>query len=217
MLKRLLKEVKEFKKDSILTPLFMVLEVIFEVLIPRYMGKIIDLSETDKVDMGRVLLYGGIMLLLAAGALWAGIMGGKYGARASTGFARNLRRSMYRRIQTYSFSNIDKFSTSSLVTRMTTDVSNVQNSYQMVLRMLTRAPSSLIICMVVAFTISAQVSMVYLGAVIVLAIVAFLLIRRVTKIFSEAFPKYDKMNESVQENVTAIRVVKGFVREEHEK
>ena len=133
MLKRLLKEVKEFKKDSILTPLFMVLEVIFEVLIPRYMGKIIDLSETDKVDMGRVLLYGGIMLLLAAGALWAGIMGGKYGARASTGFARNLRRSMYRRIQTYSFSNIDKFSTSSLVTRMTTDVSNVQNSYQMVL------------------------------------------------------------------------------------
>jgi len=217
MLKRLLKEVKEFKTASILTPLFMVLEVIFEVLIPQYMGKIIDLSETDKVDMDRVLIYGGIMLLLAAGALWAGIMGGKYGARASTGFARNLRSAMYRRIQTYSFSNIDKFSTSSLVTRMTTDVSNVQNSFQMVLRMLTRAPSNLIICMVVAFTISVQVSMVYLGAVIVLAIVAFFLIKRVTKIFSEAFPKYDKMNESVQENVTAIRVVKGFVREEHEK
>ena len=217
MLKRILKEVKEFKMVSFLTPLFMVLEVIFEVLIPQYMGKIIDLSEADKVDMDRVLMYGGIMLLLAGGALWAGIMGGKYGARASTGFARNLRRSMYRRIQTYSFANIDKFSTSSLVTRMTTDVSNVQNAYQMVLRMLTRAPASLIICMVAAFMISTEVSLVYLGAVIFLAIIAFFLIRKVTKIFSEAFPKYDKMNESVQENVTAIRVVKGFVREEHEK
>ncbi|MBR3539465.1 MAG: ABC transporter ATP-binding protein [Eubacterium sp.] len=217
MLKRILKEVKEFKTASFLTPLFMVLEVIFEVLIPQYMGKIIDLSEADKVDMDRVLMYGGIMLLLAGGALWAGIMGGKYGARASTGFARNLRRSMYRRIQTYSFANIDKFSTSSLVTRMTTDVSNVQNAYQMVLRMLTRAPASLIICMVAAFMISTEVSLVYLGAVIFLAIIAFFLIRKVTKIFSEAFPKYDKMNESVQENVTAIRVVKGFVREEHEK
>ena len=217
MLKRLLKEVKEFKRDSFLTPFFMVLEVIFEVLIPYFMGKIIDISEQDTVDMGKVLMNGGIMLVLAAGALWAGIMGGKYGARASTGFARNLRRTMYRKIQTYSFSNIDKFSTSSLVTRMTTDVSNVQNSYQMVLRMLTRAPASLIICMVVAFTISTEVSFVYLGAVVVLAIVAFLLIRKVTKVFAEAFPKYDKMNESVQENVTAIRVVKGFVREEHEK
>jgi ATP-binding cassette subfamily B protein len=217
MLKRLLKEVKEFKRDSFLTPLFMVLEVIFEVLIPYFMGKIIDISEADTVDMGKVLLNGGIMLVLAAGALWAGIMGGKYGARASTGFARNLRRTMYRKIQTYSFSNIDKFSTSSLVTRMTTDVSNVQNSYQMVLRMLTRAPASLIICMVVAFTISTEVSFVYLGAVLFLAIMAFFLIKKVTKVFAEAFPKYDKMNESVQENVTAIRVVKGFVREEHEK
>ena len=217
MLKRLLKEVKEFKRDSILTPLFMILEVIFEVLIPYFMGKIIDISEADTVDMGKVLLNGGIMLVLAAGALWAGIMGGKYGARASTGFARNLRRTMYRKIQTFSFSNIDKFSTSSLVTRMTTDVSNVQNSYQMVLRMLTRAPASLIICMVVAFTISPEVSFVYLGAVVFLAVMAFFLIKKVTKVFAEAFPKYDKMNESVQENVTAIRVVKGFVREEHEK
>ncbi len=217
MLKRLLKEVKEFKKDSILTPVFMILEVIFDVLIPKYMGKIIDLSEADGVDMDRILYYGAIMLVLAAGALWAGIMGGKYGARASTGFGRNLRKSMYRRIQTYSFANIDKFSTSSLVTRMTTDVTNIQNAYQMVLRMLTRAPSNLIISMAVAFTISVKVALIYLGAVVFLAIVASFLIKRVTGYFSEAFPKYDKMNESVQENVTAIRVVKGFVREEHEK
>ena len=217
MLKRLLAEVKEYKRDSLMTPVFMILEVIFEVLIPRYMGKIIDLSEGENVDMGRVLTYGAIMLILAAGALWAGIMGGKYGARACTGFAKNLRKTMYRRIQTFSFANIDKFSTSSLVTRMTTDVTNIQNSYQMVLRMLTRAPASLIICMTVAFTISPTVSFVYLGAVIFLALVAYFLIGRVTKYFTQAFPKFDKMNESVQENVTAIRVVKGFVREDQEK
>ena len=217
MIKRLLKEVGEFKKDSFLTPFFMILEVIFDVLIPLFMGKLIDLSEGEDVDMGRILMYGGIMLLTAGGALWAGIMGGKYGARASAGFARNLRRSMYRNIQTYSFANIDKFSTSSLVTRLTTDVTNVQNAYQMILRMATRAPSNLVISMAVAFTISPQVAFVYLGAVIFLIIMAFIIIPRVTKIFSEAFPKYDKMNESVQENITGIRVVKGFVREEHEK
>ncbi len=217
MLRRLGKEIKEYKKDSLLTPCFMVLEVIFEVLIPRYMGKLIDLSETDDVDMGRILTYGGIMLLLAAGALWAGIMGGKYGARASAGFARNLRSSMFRNIQTFSFASIDKFSTSSLVTRLTTDVTNLQNAYQMILRMLTRAPMNLIICMTVAFTISPKVALVYLGAVVFLSIVAFFLVRRVTKYFTMAFPKYDKMNESIQENITGIRVVKGFVREEHEK
>ena len=167
--------------------------------------------------MGRILPYGGIMLLLAGGALWAGIMGGKYGARASTGFARNLRRSMFRNIQTYSFANIDHFSTSSLVTRLTTDVTNLQNAFQMILRMLTRAPANLIISMTVAFTISPQVALVYLGAVVFLALVAGLLVSRVTKYFSEAFPRYDRMNESVQENITGIRVVKGFVREEHEK
>ncbi|MBR0145507.1 MAG: ABC transporter ATP-binding protein [Eubacterium sp.] len=217
MIKRLGKEVGEFKRDSILTPCFMILEVIFDVLIPMFMGKLIDLSEGEDVNMGRILMYGGIMLLMAGGALWAGIMGGKYGARASAGFARNLRRSMYRNIQTYSFANIDKFSTSSLVTRLTTDVTNVQNAYQMLLRMATRAPSNLIISMTVAFTISPKVAFVYLGAVVFLILMACLIIPKVTKIFSEAFPKYDKMNESVQENITGIRVVKGFVREEHEK
>ena len=217
MIKTLGKEIKEYKKDAILTPCFMILEVIFDVLIPKYMGKLIDLSEGEEVDMGRILTYGGIMLLLAGGALWAGIMGGKYGARASTGFARNLRRSMFRNIQTYSFANIDHFSTSSLVTRLTTDVTNLQNAFQMILRMLTRAPANLIISMTVAFTISPQVALVYLGAVVFLALVAGLLVSRVTKYFSEAFPRYDRMNESVQENITGIRVVKGFVREEHEK
>lgn len=217
MIKTLGKEIKEYKKDAILTPCFMILEVIFDVLIPKYMGKLIDLSEGEEVDMGRILTYGAIMLLLAGGALWAGIMGGKYGARASTGFARNLRRSMFRNIQTYSFANIDHFSTSSLVTRLTTDVTNLQNAFQMILRMLTRAPANLIISMTVAFTISPEVALVYLGAVVFLALVAGLLVSRVTKYFSEAFPRYDRMNESVQENITGIRVVKGFVREEHEK
>ena len=182
-----------------------------------FMGKLIDLSEGEDVNMGRILLYGGLMLVMAAGALWAGLMGGKYGARASAGFARNLRRSMYRNIQTYSFANIDKFSTSSLVTRLTTDVTNVQNAFQMILRMATRAPSNLVISMTVAFTISPKVAFVYLGAVVFLIIMASFIIPKVTRIFSQAFPKYDKMNESVQENITGIRVVKGFVREEHEK
>ena len=184
MIKTLGKEIKEYKKDAILTPCFMILEVIFDVLIPKYMGKLIDLSEGEEVDMGRILTYGAIMLLLAGGALWAGIMGGKYGARASTGFARNLRRSMFRNIQTYSFANIDHFSTSSLVTRLTTDVTNLQNAFQMILRMLTRAPANLIISMTVAFTISPQVALVYLGAVVFLALVAGLLVSRVTKYFS---------------------------------
>ena len=214
------REVKEFKKDSVITPLYMILEVIFETLIPVYMGQILNISEEDTIgpaEMKHIVLYGIIMLILAAGALWSGIMGGRHGARASAGLARNLRKSMYRRIQTFSFANIDKFSPASLVTRMTTDVTNVQNAYQMVLRMLSRAPASLIISMTAAFLISPKVALVYLGAVVFLALVASVLIRRVTGYFTAAFPKYDEMNESIRENVTAIRVVKGFVREEHEK
>ena len=143
-------------------------------------------------------------------------MGGKYGAKASAGLAKNLRRDMYRNIQDFSFENIDKFSTASLITRLTTDVTNVQNAYQMVLRMLARAPINLLVAMVAAFMISPKVAMVYLYAVLFLALVGAFLITRVTKYFTAAFPKYDEMNESVQENVTSIRVVKGFVREEYE-
>lgn len=213
------REVEGFWKDSILTPIFMIFEVIFETLIPVFMGKILNISEGDSIgaaEMKHILLYGFIMLLLAAGGLYSGIMGGKYGSRASTGLGRNLRKSMYRRIQTFSFANIDKFSPASLVTRMTTDVTNVQNAYQMILRMLTRAPSSLIISLIAAFMISPRIALIYLESVAVLAVLAILVISRVTKYFAAAFPKYDEMNESVRENVTSIRVVKGFVRENHE-
>ena len=216
MVKTILKEVQEFKKASFATPVFMILEVIFETIIPIVMGKIIDISEGDNIDMSHILMYGGLMILLALGALFVGIMGGMYGAKASAGLAKNLRRDMYKNIQDFSFSNIDKFSSASLVTRLTTDVTNVQNAYQMVLRMMTRAPINLIVAMVAAFAISPKVAMVYLYAVIFLAIVGGFLISRVTKYFTAAFPKYDEMNESVQENVSAIRVVKGFVREDFE-
>jgi len=220
MLKTLGKEIKEYKKASILTPIFMILEVIFETLIPVFMGMILNISEEDTIgsaEMRHILLYGFFMLLLAAGALWAGIMGGKYGAMAAMGFGRNLRKSMFRRIQTFSFANIDKFSPASLVTRMTTDVTNIQNAYQMILRIMVRAPFSLIISMTAAFLISPKIALVYLAAVIILSTVGGFIISRVTVHFTKAFPKYDEMNESVRENVTAIRVVKGFVREEHEK
>lgn len=214
--KTILKEVQEFKKASLITPFYMILEVIFETIIPIVMGLIIDISEGDTIDMRRILFYGGIMIILALGALYTGVMGGKYGAKASAGLAKNLRRDMYRNIQDFSFENIDKFSTASLITRLTTDVTNVQNSYQMVLRMLARAPINLLVAMVAAFMISPKVAMVYLYAVLFLALVGAFLITRVTKYFTAAFPKYDEMNESVQENVTSIRVVKGFVREEYE-
>ena len=218
MLKTLWKQVGEYKRDSFLTPVFMLCEVIFETLIPYFMGLIInELSVKDREPvLSTVFLYGGIMLILAAGGLWSGIMGGKYGASASTGFAKNLRKAMYRNIQTFSFSNIDRFSTASLVTRMTTDVSNVQNAYQMILRICMRAPSSLIVASIMAISISARLSSIYLLAFVFLLLVFLFITRNAMALFMEAFPKYDKLNESVQENVTAIRVVKGFVREKHE-
>ena len=217
IIKTITSEVKDFKAASIATPVFMILEVIFETIIPIVMGRIIDISDNDVLDMKHILTYGALMVVLALGALYVGIMGGKYGAKASAGLARNLRRDMYLKIQSFSFSNIDRFSSAGLVTRMTTDVTNIQNAYQMILRMLARAPINLIVAMVVAFYISPKVAMVYLYAVIFLAIFGGFLISRVTKYFSQAFPKYDEMNESVQENVSAIRVVKGFVREDYER
>ena len=213
----ILGEVQEFIFASVATPIFMILEVVFETIIPIVMGMIIDISAGETIDMRHILFYGFIMILLALGSLFVGIMGGKYGAKASAGLARNLRRDMYKNIQSFSFSNIDKFSSASLVTRMTTDVTNVQNAYQMILRMFARAPMNLIIAMIAAFWISPDVAKIYLYAVIFLSIVAALLMSRVTKYFSAAFPKYDEMNESVQENVTSIRVVKGFVREDYER
>ena len=216
VLKVILKEVQEFVSASILTPAFMILEVIFETIIPVVMGQIIDISRGDNIDMKHILINGAIMIVLAIGALFVGVMGGKYGALASAGLAKNLRRDMYKKIQGFSFANIDKFSSASLVTRLTTDVTNIQNAYQMVLRMMVRAPINLIVAMIAAFLISPDVAKVYLYAVIFLSIVAVIMMSKVTKYFTAAFPKYDEMNESVQENVSAIRVVKGFVREDYE-
>ena len=216
MLKTLGAQVKEFKKDSILTPVFMILEVIMETIIPLIMGSIID-DGVQKGNLTHIYLMGALMVLTALVSLWAGAMGGKYGASASTGFARNLRKAMYDNIQTFSFSNIDKFSTSGLVTRLTTDVTNVQNAYQMILRMCMRAPASLICAMAMSFYVNARVASIYLIAVIILGCFLALIIKVAMKYFDQVFKKYDKLNESVQENVNAIRVVKAYSRESFEQ
>ncbi len=216
MLKTLGKQVKEFRKASIVTPLFMVLEVIMETLIPVLMASIID-NGVKEGDMKHIVTMGIGMIGLALIGLFAGIMGGVYGSRASTGFARNLREAMYNNIQTFSFSNIDKFSTAGLVTRLTTDVSNIQNAYQMLLRMCFRAPASLLLAMIMAFTISPRLTGVYMIAVVILGCILAVIIRFATRYFTQVFQKYDDMNASVQENVSAIRVVKAYVREEYEK
>ena len=215
MLKTLGAQVKEFKKASIATPLFMILEVIMEMIIPLMMASIID-NGVEKGDLHHIYVVGAFMVVAAAIGLFAGIMGGKYGAKASAGFAKNLRQAMFENIQEYSFSNIDKFSTAGLVTRLTTDVTNLQNAYQMILRMCMRAPASMIIAMIMSFYINARLASIYLVAVILLGTCLFLIMRSATKYFEQAFPKYDALNASVQENVSAIRVVKAYVREEQE-
>ncbi len=216
MLKVLGAQIKEFKKDSILTPVFMILEVIMEMIIPLLMASIID-DGVDAGDLNHIYKVGGIMIVMALIGLWAGLMGAKFGARASTGFARNLRKAMYENIQTFSFSNIDKYSTSSLITRLTTDVTNMQNSYQMILRMAMRAPASMITAMVMAFSINARLASIYLVAVIFLSVCIAFILPRANRYFRQVFEKYDDLNASVQENVSAIRVVKAYVREDYEK
>jgi len=215
MIKTLGAQIKEFKRDSILTPIFMILEVIMEMIIPLLMASIID-EGVEKGNIRHICIVGGCMILAALGGLFAGIMGGKCAANASAGFARNLRNAMYENIQTFSFSNIDKFSTAGLITRLTTDVSNMQNAYQMLLRMFTRAPSSLICAMIMAFSINARLSLIYLVAVILLGGCLFLIMSHTTKYFQQVFKKYDELNASIQENVAGIRVVKAYVREDYE-
>ena len=215
MIKTLLSQVKEYKKDSIITPIFMMLEVIMEIIIPTLMATIID-KGVEQGNMKNVLMIGGCMVLIAMLSLSFGILGGKYGASASTGFAKNLRKSMYENIQNFSFANIDKYSTAGLVTRLTTDVTNLQNSYQMILRICVRAPFMLICAMVMSFSINARLSMVFLGAMIFLSIALTLIITRCHPIFTKVFSKYDDLNASVQENINASRVVKAYVREEYE-
>ena len=215
MLKTLAAQIKEFKKDSFLTPVFMIAEVIMETIIPLLMASIVD----DGINAGNlkhIYLIGALMIVTAILSLTFGILGGKYGSRASAGFARNLRKAMYENIQTFSFANIDKFSTAGLVTRLTTDVTNIQMAYQMILRMCMRSPISLIAAMVMSFVISPKLACVYLVAVIILGCILAIIVTNATKHFSQAFPKYDALNESVQENVSAIRVVKAYVREKYE-
>lgn len=215
MIKTLAKHIKGFVKESILTPLFMILEVVAEMLIPLIMSSMID-DGINKGDMQHIITTGLLMVACALIGLFGGVMGGIYGAKASAGFARNLRMAMFENIQSYSFANIDKFSTAGLVTRLTTDVTNIQNAYQMILRMCFRAPFSLIIAMTMTLIINARLARIYLIAIIFLAVVLGFLLKFTYKYFNQVFEKYDELNASVQENVTAIRVVKSFVREEHE-
>lgn len=215
MIKTLAKHIKGFVKESLLTPLFMILEVIAEMLIPLIMSSMID-DGINKGDMQHIIITGLLMVACALIGLFGGVMGGVYGAKASAGFARNLRMAMFENIQSYSFANIDKFSTAGLVTRLTTDVTNIQNAYQMILRMCFRAPFSLIIAMTMTLIINARLARIYLIAIIFLAVVLGFLLKFTYKYFNQVFEKYDELNASVQENVTAIRVVKSFVREEHE-
>ena len=215
MVKTLLGQVKQYKKASLLTPLFTALEVVMEVLIPLVISLIIDRG-IEAGNIQQIYFYGGIMVIMAMASLIFGILAGKYAASASSGLACNLREEMYGNIQRFSFSNIDKYSTAGLVTRLTTDVTNVQNAYQMILRMCTRAPFMLISAMVMCFFINTQLSLVFVAAIVVLGLSLALIILKTIKIFDQVFKKYDALNESVQENVSAIRVVKAYVREDYE-
>lgn len=217
MLKTLGAHIKEYKGASIATPIFMIGEVIMETIIPLLMASIIDKGVgVEGGNLKHIYFIGAMMVLTALFSLLFGIGGGVYGAKASAGFAKNLRKAMYENIQTFSFANIDKFSTSGLVTRLTTDVTNIQNAYQMILRMCMRAPFSLLFAMIMSFCISPRLASIYLIAVVILGTILALIVTNATKHFSQAFPKYDDLNESVQENISAIRVVKAYVREEHE-
>jgi ATP-binding cassette subfamily B multidrug efflux pump len=215
-LRTIFKNVKGYWAATIATPIFMLLEVCTDMIIPLLMASIVD-QGVNKGDMHHIYVYGAFMLIAAAFGLFNGIMGGKYGAVASAGLAKNLRSAEFQKIQTYSFANIDKFSPSSLITRLTTDVTNVQNAWQQVLRMGMRAPASIILAMVLSYRVSPKLANIYLYAIIFLVAVMAVLMPVTAKLFDKVFKKYDALNESVEENVSAIRVVKAYVREDYEK
>ena len=215
MIKTLAKQIKEYKKDSILSPIYIAAEVVLELLLPFIMASMID----DGVEVGNmkhIVITGLIMLVVAMLSLFCGAMCGKHAAIASTGFAKNVRKSMFDNIQNFSFANIDKFSTAGLITRMTTDVTNVQQAYQMIIRMCVRAPLMLIVAMAMVVIINAKLALIYLVALVVLGVALFFIIANARKAFMEMFKKYDALNSSTQENISAIRVVKAYVREDHE-
>ncbi len=215
MIKRLLESVREFKRDALLTPFFVVLEVVMEVIIPLVMALLID-KGIDGQDMAAIWKYGIILVLCAMLALVFGAAAGTFAARASTGFARNLRHDMYYNVQNFSFSNIDKFSTGSIVTRLTTDVTNVQNAFQMCTRIAVRCPVMLVFALFMAMKINSRMALVFLAVLPILAIGMGILMKVVGPVFERAFKIYDRMNTVVQENVRGIRVVKTYVREDHE-
>lgn len=215
MIKTLFQQVKQYKKDSLLTMLCAAIEVVLEIIIPLLMASLID-KGIEAQNMSMVFRYGLFMFVIAIGTLSLGFLAGKFAARASTGFAANLRDAMYTNIQTFSFSNIDKYSTAGLVTRLTTDVTNVQNAYQMIIRMCIRSPLNLICALTMALMINAKLSLIFVGAIVFLVIVLGIIMFTAMRYFNEVFPQYDSLNESVQENVVGIRVVKSFVREKYE-
>ena len=215
MIKILLKQIGDYKRDTVITPVFTVLEVVAELLVPFVIASLID-KGIEAGNLRNVYLYGALMIVLAFFGLAFGILAGRFAASASSGFACNLRQSMFENIQTFSFSNIDKFSTAGLVTRMTTDVTNMQMAFQMCLRIALRAPLMLICSMVMCLLINARLSMIFLAAIVVLAAALALIMSRAMKIFSKVSHRYDDLNASVQENIAAIRVVKAFVREDYE-
>lgn len=215
MIKKLGAYIGEYWKPSLITPISMIVEVAMEMSLPFLMAAIIDQGVTTG-DMDQILKYGGLMILVSLISLTAGIVGGHFGAKASAGFAKNLRKGVFDQVQSFSFGNIDKFQTSSLITRLTTDITRIQRSYQMLLRIAMRAPFMLIIAMIMSFSINVRLSFVYVGAVLILGTVMAIIIYLAMGYFTKALPKYDEMNESVQENISAIRVVKAYVREDHE-
>ncbi|NCB64107.1 MAG: ABC transporter ATP-binding protein, partial [Clostridia bacterium] len=215
MLKTLISQVKECKRDSLTAPALTMLEAVLELVIPLLMASMID-AGISRGDMNAVYRYGAWMLLAAALSLLLGVLAGGYASRASMGYARNLREGMYRSIQRFSFSNIDKYSTAGLVTRLTTDVTNLQNAYQMILRMCVRAPVMLIFALIMAFSISHRLSLIFVAAIVFLAVCLGFIMVKAMGMFERVFQKYDELNAGVQENVSAIRAVKAFVRETFE-
>lgn len=215
MIKTLAKSLREYKKGSVITILLSILEVAFEILIPLCMAEVID-KGIDLGNMNAVWKYSIVLLIFAALQLLTGVLSAHIAAKTSVGFSANLRQDMYDNVQTFSFSNIDKFSTASIVTRLTTDVTNIQNAYQMLIRMAIRGPVMLVFSMIVSFRINSTVAWIFLAVIPVMALLLIWIIRRVNPIFSRVFHKYDELNNVVQENVRGIRVVKSFNREDYE-
>ena len=215
MLKTLAKSIRQYKRESILSPVLVTLEVLLECMIPLYMSTMLK-DITDEPTMSNILIYGAILLVMAAFSLLFGILAGKYAATASAGFARNLRHDIYYKIQDFSFANIDKFSTSSLVTRMTTDVTNIQMAYMMIVRVAFRCPVMMIVSLAMTYSINWQMGVIFTILVPILGAGLFIIFKKVDPIFNKVFKKYDALNESVQENIKGIRVVKSYVREDYE-